>query len=190
MPTKKQLNETPPPSIDESIDDFFGGDVDIELDLSRGRIKKDVEEKTKEKIKRESKPKKREKSQQELERESLEKQARFLDQFQKKIEKRKQAELEHEIEIAKRQEDRRKIKEKKKKRNLPAGVVTRYGHVDSEKCEHEYGLDYVNDNKISSSCKHCSVEKIWSMKDWVAYNNSRKPKHKLLRNPDPKTFQF
>lgn len=169
--------------IDEVNDLFFGEDDRDNIDLSRGRPKKEVNDINNEpKAKRLSADEKKEVN-------TLIKQANFLKKFEDKLKKRADAEEKQKEQRLIKKETKIKLKDKIQKRSeKPFLGVSRYTSIGADHCIHDDVVKHMINGKITTECRHCSREKDWSMADWS--NQVLTNKHTVSRmdNPDRSIF--
>ena len=185
----KSGNETPP-SVEETLDLFFGETDQKEINLTHGRpklSKKEIETKKKEKKKN-----KRQEKKEQSEREALIQKLKFFKQFNKQIQDRTNLELYQKTERAKQRIKKKERKEKKELRKEKLEQLQKSlqkpQSVDSKTCDHTLIINYISGNIVSTVCSKCSVSKQLTMKEWLIYNAAQNNTSPPTENPNRLIF--
>lgn len=174
------------PPIDEVNELFFGNDDREEVDLSRGRPKKEVNDgNTEPKRKRKRKP--LTKAQKATD--ALIKQANFLKKFEEKLLRRDAAEQKQKKERAEKKENKKRIRAKQEARRFqPTLGKHRYASIGGDHCVHDDKIRHMLGGRITTCCKKCSRVQEWSMAEWSAYVVKRQETVTEIENPDISVF--
>ena len=172
--------------IDEVNELFFGADDREEVDLSRGRPKKEVIEGNNEpKRKRKRKPKTKEQK----ETDALVKQANFLKSFEEKIRKRDENEVEQKKNRALKKENKSRLQAKEDARKLkPFLGANRYSSIGGDYCDHDDMVRHILGERVTSCCKKCSRVHEWTMTEWSTNMTKRQTNLLDIKNPNTHVF--
>ena len=188
MSTENTNEDKAPPSVEDTLNLFFGETNQKKIDLGNGRPKKDNKE-TKNKEKKKNKGKEDKK---ESKREALVNEFQFYKRFNKKLQERSDIELRQKAARAKRkvEEDEKNLKKELRSERLKE-LQKKIGHpqkVNSKTCDHTLVVNYMAGGVVSVTCSKCSMTKRLLMKEWLVYNITQNKTKFPTENPNRAIF--